>query len=203
MRLRHRKNLASRLQTVSGLFLDGGWETPRRAEVELGCGFGGFIEGKARLAPETSFVALERNADALVRAMERVQVAELPNVRFLHADAKDLRAHFAAGSVDRLYINFCEPWPARRHWARRLTHPGFLAVYREVLKPGGELFLKTDNRPLWAYSVKTLTEAGWTVNRATDDLHGGAERPPDDVWTEYERKFHGRGNPICRLEARV
>lgn len=174
-----------------------------RLEVELGCGLGSFAVGKAQQNPHTLIIAFERNGDALVRALEQAKRLELANVLFVWDDVSKLREYFLPGQIDRFYINFCEPWPARRHWRRRLTAPAFLNIYKTLLKPGGQLFFKTDDAPLYTYSLKTLTEAGWNIVSHTADLHGKGPRPDSDIWTEYERKFHDKGVPICRIEAAI
>ena len=105
---------------------------------------------------------------------------------------------FAEGEVDRFYINFCDPWPKKRHAKRRLTHVGFLEKYRRLLKKPGELHFKTDNRPLFDFSLEQFEEAGLRVQDVSYDLH--AENRPDNIMTEYERKFSGFGEKINRCE---
>ena len=209
MRLRRRKNLTPRLEEVSRLFLERSsetneppdWPESLRVVAELGCGLGGFITEKAKRQPDTLHVALERNPNALVRAMELAAGWELPNLRFVLDDVQNLERYFAPGALSGLYINFCNPWPAQRHCRRRLTHPGFLSVYGKLLRPGGLLQFKTDDGALFAYSRTVLLRAGWTLDKVTEDLHGAGPRPEDDVMTEYEQRFREKGMPIFRLEA--
>ena len=211
LRLRRRKNLDSRLAAVSEWFLRE--KTPGRnlalcapeavgIAAELGCGMGGFIEAKARIQPQVFHLAFERDANALVRAAERAATAELHNVRFILDDAQALRQYVADGELSLLYINFCNPWPARRHLTRRLTHPRFLEDYAALLRPNGVMAFKTDNRDLFAYSLDALRRENWHLLNVTEDLHGTGPRPTDDVITEYERKFMALGIRIFRLEAR-
>ena len=122
----------------------------------------------------------------------------LHNVRFIDANANILPEFFVAGEVDRIYINFCDPWPTKRHAKRRLTHGNFLKLYRKVLRDGGQLHFKTDNAPLFAWSVEEIPRFGFTLSEVTDDLHAHGVV---GVMTDYEAKFHELGTPIHRLVA--
>ena len=118
--------------------------------------------------------------------------------RFIDANANILPEFFAPGEVDRIYINFCDPWPTKRHAKRRLTHGNFLKLYRKVLKDGGQIHFKTDNAPLFAWSVEEIPQFGFTLSEVTDDLHANGAV---GVMTDYEAKFHELGTPIHRLVA--
>ena len=170
----------------------------QRLEVELGCGKGRFTAGTAKARPDTLLIAVEKVPDAMVVAMERVIGEGLKNVFFIDADAALLPELFAPGEVDRLYINFCDPWPSNRHAKRRLTHGNFLKLYRKVLKDGGQIHFKTDNAPLFAWSVEEIPQFGFTLSEVTDDLHANGAV---GVMTDYEAKFHELGTPIHRLVA--
>ena len=122
----------------------------------------------------------------------------LRNVRFIDANANILPEFFAPGEVDRIYINFCDPWPTKRHAKRRLTHGNFLKLYRKVLKDGGQTHFKTDNAPLFAWSVEEIPQFGFALSEVTDDLHANGAV---GVMTDYEAKFHELGTPIHRLVA--
>lgn len=166
--------------------------------LELGCGKGRFTAETAALNPDCLVVAIEKVPDVLVIAMERVCSAALENVRFIGYDALALPVIFAENEVDRVFINFCDPWPRPRDAKRRLTSPGYLQIYENILKPGGKLFFKTDNIPLFEYSVRSFLSEGWGISEVTRDLHGiGC----DGVMTDYEVKFHGQDKKICRLAA--
>ena len=141
-----------------------------------------------------------RKKPNLLPRMERAVAAQLHNVRFLDADAARLPELFAPGEVARIYINFCDPWPKKKQFKRRLTAPGFLELYKQVLAPGGEVWFKTDNLPLFDWSVETLEGAGFHLSQVTLDLH---ENGPVGIMTDYEKKFYGEGKPICRLVARL
>ena len=140
-------------------------------------------------------VAVERVPDAMVIAAERARELELPNVFFIDADAANLEEYFAPGEVDRIYINFCDPWPGARYAKRRLTHPGFLLRYRKVLREGGEIHFKTDNHDLFEWSLFQLPKAGFVLSQVTRDLHAGGIQ---GVMTDYEEKFHNLGTKINR-----
>ena len=166
--------------------------------VELGCGKGRFTAQTAAAMPETLYLAVERVPDAMILAMERVQAAELPNVRFLDVDAAHLPELFAPGEIDRLYINFCDPWPKSRDAKLRLTAPGFLRLYADALKTGGQIHFKTDNTPLFDWSVEQFRAEGWVLSELTHDRHADG---PVGVMTDYEAKFVAEGKKINRLVA--
>ena len=208
MRLRRKPNLAPRMERRSHLLiaepkeLYGKWRDEFGYDeiyIELGCGKGRFTAETARENPDVLIVALEKLADAMVIALERVDEMQLANVRFINYFADYLDDYFAQGEASRIYINFCDPWPSNRHIKRRLTSRGFLDIYKKVLPPGGEIHFKTDNVPLFDYSLHEFETCGFTLSEVTRDLHGTG---PAGVMTDYEMKFHGMGIPICRCVAR-
>ena len=166
--------------------------------LELGCGKGRFTAEMAAQHPDILFAAVEKVPDAMVVAMERVCARELGNVRFLDRDAANLLEMFAPGEVSRIYINFPDPWPKKKQFKRRLTAPSFQKLYAEVLVPGGEIWFKTDNLPLFEWSVEELSAGGWELREVTNDLHG---QGISGVMTDYEAKFHAQGVKINRLVA--
>ena len=166
--------------------------------VELGCGKGRFTAQTAAEIPEALYLAVERVPDAMILAMERVQAAGLKNVRFLDVDAVRLPELFAPGEIDRLYINFCDPWPKSRDAKRRLTAPGFLRLYADALREGGQIHFKTDNTPLFDWSVEQFKAEGWALSELTHDRHADG---PVGVMTDYEAKFVAEGKKINRLVA--
>ncbi|MBQ7477776.1 MAG: tRNA (guanosine(46)-N7)-methyltransferase TrmB [Selenomonadaceae bacterium] len=166
--------------------------------VELGTGKGDFISHLAKRHPDVNFIGIEAEQDVLYSAAKKVAEKELGNVRLLVFDINHIEEIFAPGEVDRFYINFCDPWPKKRHAKRRLTYISFLEKYRALLRKGGELHFKTDNRPLFDFSLEQFEEAGLSVRDVTFDLHG--ENRPDNIMTEYERKFSGFGEKIHRCE---
>ena len=208
MRMRKKPNLLPRMERASAVLTAepeqyrGRWLEAfpgfTALQLELGCGKGGFTCAAAAAMPETLLVAVEKVPDAMVVAMERAVEAGLRNVRFLDIDAVRLPELFAPGEVERIYINFCDPWPKKKQFKRRLTAPGFLALYRQVLRPGGEIWFKTDNQPLFDWSLETMAAAGFRLSEVTRDLHADG---PVGIMTDYEKKFYGEGKPICRLVA--
>ena len=170
----------------------------KELRVELGCGKGRFTAETARAEPDVLFIAVERVPDAMVVAMERAAREGLKNVFFVDADVNQLPDFFASGEVNRIYINFCDPWPKSNQAKRRLTHGNFLRLYRKVLVPEGQIHFKSDNEKLFAFSVEEIPRFGFTLGEVTDDLHADG---PKGVMTDYEAKFYGQGVPIHRLVA--
>ena len=208
MRMRKRANLDARMERCAALLaaepeaLRGKWleAFPGHGGIflELGCGKGRFTAGLAATVPEKLYLALEKVPDAMILAMERVQRAGLENVRFLDADAKLLKAMFADAEVERIYINFCDPWPKSRDAKLRLTSPFFLRLYADLLPPGGEIRFKTDNTPLFDWSITQMEAEGWALSEVTHDLH---ENGTVGIMTDYEAKFVEQGMKINRLVA--
>lgn len=167
--------------------------------VELGTGKGRFISEMAIRFPNVNFIGIEAQQDVLYYGAQKVAAADLTNVRLLVFDINNITEIFAPGEINRLYINFCDPWPKSRHGKRRLTHRRFLAMYQQLLAPGGAIHFKTDNRDLFDFSLAELTDQGWRVEHVTYDLHNSPYNA-GNVMTEYETKFSAFG-PIHRLEA--
>ena len=166
--------------------------------VELGTGKGDFISQMAEREPAVNFIGIEKQQDVLIAAAKKVREKELKNVRLLVFDIAQLENIFAPGEVTRFFVNFCDPWPKARHAKRRLTHRSFLQRYKALLAPGGSLFFKTDNRALFDFSLEEFRELGLLLQNVSYDLH--ADMPVDNVMTEYERKFSGKGEKINRCE---
>ncbi len=166
--------------------------------VELGTGKGDFISQLAERHPEINYIGIEAQQDVLYSAAQKVQEKGLSNVRLLVFDINGIEQIFEEGEVDRFYINFCDPWPKKRHAKRRLTHAGFLEKYRKLLRHPGELHFKTDNHPLFEFSLEQFALANLELRDVCYDLH--AEARPDNIETEYERKFSGLGSKIHRCE---
>ena len=169
-----------------------------RLHVELGCGKGRFTADTAETMPETLYIAVEKVPDAMILAMEKIDRRGLENVRFIDADAKLLNTMFAEGEAERIYINFCDPWPKSRDAKLRLTSPFFLRVYADVLKESGQIHFKTDNTPLFDWSIGQFVAEGWQLSEITHDLHANG---PIGVMTDYEAKFYEQGMKINRLVA--
>ena len=208
MRMRKKPNLIPRMERCSRVLLPtaddmasqrGHWRDlmPHAIELhlELGCGKGRFTVETAMQHPDILFIAVERVPDAMVIAMERAMELGLTNVYFMDDDAARLPQLFAPGEVDRIYINFCDPWPGHKHSRRRLTSEGFLTVYRQVLCDGGQIHFKTDNRDLFEWSLFQFPKVGYTLSEVTRNLH---EHGPCGVMTDYEEKFYNMGTLINR-----
>lgn len=168
--------------------------------IEVGMGKGRFIMEMAQAHPDVNYIGIERYSSVLLRALQKREGLALDNIYFMCIDAKNLADVFAPGEVDRIYLNFSDPWPKDRHAKRRLTSPEFLAVYDHVLAPEGTVEFKTDNRGLFDYSLESIPAAGWTVDAHTFDLHH-CDMAKGNVMTEYEMKFSAKGQPILKLIA--
>lgn len=169
-------------------------------EIEVGMGKGKFIMELASLHPQVNYIGIERYSSVLLRGLQKRDQIESNNIFFMCVDAKSLGEIFAPGEVDRIYLNFSDPWPKDRHAKRRLTSPEFMAVYGQVLKPEGRVEFKTDNKGLFDYSMEAIPMAGWKIESYTFDLHH-SELSEGNVMTEYETKFSLKGHPICKLTA--
>lgn len=166
--------------------------------VEIGMGKGRFLMDMARLYPKINFIGIEKYSSVLLRAVQKLEEEELPNVRLIRMDAEDLENVFAQGELDRIYLNFSDPWPKDRHAKRRLESRQFLARYDQILKKDGTIEFKTDNRALFDFALEEVEAAGWTLNEKTFDLHADARLNEGNVMTEYEERFSAQGNPICK-----
>lgn len=210
MRMRKKKNLLPRMEACAAQqirqpeSLRGHWREllpgARELRVELGCGKGRFTVDTALAEPDVLLVAVEKVPDAMVVAMERARDAGLKNVFFIDADAARLPELFAPGEVDRIYINFCDPWPKSNQKKRRLTHGNFLQAYRKVLPLGGQIHFKTDNDRLFEWSIEEIPRFGYQLSELTRDLHANG---PVGVMTDYEAKFYQQGVTINRCVATV
>ena len=166
--------------------------------LEVGMGKGRFLMDMARLYPEINFIGIEKYSSVLLRAVQKLEEEELPNVRLIRMDAEDLENVFAQGELDRIYLNFSDPWPKDRHAKRRLESRQFLARYNQILKKDGTIEFKTDNRALFDFALEEVEAAGWTLKEKTFDLHADARLNEGNVMTEYEERFSAQGNPICK-----
>ena len=200
MRMRARNNLESRLEACAGFMTDaeGAAGIPGPLHIEIGCGKGRFITETAALHPEISYVAVEKVSNIIVLAMEKAGAAELCNLKFIRGDFAMIAPHLPEGSVDRIYLNFSDPWPKTGYAKRRLTHGAFLEQYKRILKDGGEIHFKTDNLPLFEWSVEQFEAEGWELSEVTNDLHADGVQ---GIMTDYEAKFHAQGVKINRLVA--
>lgn len=170
--------------------------------IEIGMGKGQFILTLAKQNPDVNYIGIERYSSVLLRALEKFdteEYCELRNIRFVCMNAMEIAEVFEPGEVDRIYLNFSDPWPKARHANRRLTSVKFLEQYEKVLSEGGLIEFKTDNRPLFEFSLEQVEEAGWKLLAHTFDLHHEDAMNVGNVMTEYEEKFSSMGNPIHKL----
>lgn len=166
--------------------------------IEVGMGKGRFIYDMARLHPDINYIGIEKYSSVLLRAVQKMEEEPLLNLKFIRMDAESIADVFAKDEVDRIYLNFSDPWPKDRHAKRRLPSREFLARYDKFLKKEGQLEFKTDNRALFDFALEELPEAGWKAERFTYDLHHDEEMIQGNVMTEYEERFSSMGNPICK-----
>lgn len=207
MRMRKKPNLIPRMERCEACHIKtpeemkGIWRSlaPQCTElwVEVGCGKGRFTVETAAANPQMLLIAVERCADAMVVAMEKAMEKNLKNVFFVDMDAARMEECFTPGELDGLFLNFSDPWPRKKNAKRRLTHRGFLAHYSQVVRPGGQLLFKTDNRPLFEFSLEEFAAVGFPAEQVTFNLH---ENGPVGIMTDYEEKFFLEGKPICRCE---
>ena len=207
MRMRRRNNLEPRMNACESVWihepeaLRGNWRSLmpgcRELRVEVGCGKGKFTVETAAAEPDVLLIAIERVPDALVLAMESAIRMGLKNVFFVSLDAANIDQFFADDEINLLYINFCDPWPRKKNAKRRLTFHTFLKSYQRVLRLNGEIHFKTDNAPLFEWSLGEFEACGLEIRNLTRNLH---ENGPVGIMTGYEEKFYALGTPINRCE---
>lgn len=169
--------------------------------IEIGMGKGRFITQLALENPDINYVGIEKYSSVLIRAIEKCQDIEVPNLRFIRMEAEYICDVFNKEEVDRIYLNFSDPWPKDRHAKRRLTSKQFFERYDNILKKDGVVEFKTDNDLLFQFSLEQVPEAGWNLVAQTWDLHNDSKMVKGNVMTEYESKFSQMGNPIHKLVA--
>ena len=167
--------------------------------IEIGSGKGQFVSEMAKKNPDINYIGIEIQTSVIVVALEKALAAQVPNLQLLHIDGGTVTDYFEDGEVDRIYLNFSDPWPKKRHAKRRLTHEDFLKAYEQVLPLEGEIHFKTDNRGLFEYSLASFSQFGLILKQVWLDLH--QVEFEGNVMTEYEEKFSAKGHPIYRVEA--
>ena len=207
MRMRKMKNLLPRTEACGDYRItepqtrQGTWRElmPEATAlwVEVGCGKGKFTAETAAANPDVLLIAVERCREAMVVAMEKAKNMGLKNVFFVDMDVALMEGCFAPGEIDRLFINFPDPWPRSKNAKRRLTFRTFLRMYSRVIREGGEIHFKTDNAPLFEFTLEELELVGLPAKNVTRDLHADG---PVGIMTGYEEKFYALGTPINRCE---
>lgn len=166
--------------------------------IEIGTGKGRFLMELAKLHPEINYVGIEKYSSVLLRAVQKMEEEPLPNVRFIRMEAEHILRYFEKGEVERVYLNFSDPWPKERHAKRRLVSREFLDRYRVLLQPLGHLEFKTDNRDLFDFGIEQTIPAHWEIMAVTYDLHHDEKMNEGNIMTEYEERFSSKGNPIFK-----
>ncbi len=206
MRMRTRSHLDDRIKACENIMLENFDDAAREfvgsgpLHIEIGCGKGRFITETAKLNPEIKYIAIEKVSNVIVLAMEKAVSAEVTNLRFMRGNFQILSESIPDKSVDRIYLNFSDPWPKKGYAKRRLTHEGFLEIYKRILKDDGEICFKTDNRELFDFSLESFPENGFSLSDISFDLHNSGFE--GNIMTEYEERFSQMGFPICRLVAK-
>ena len=207
MRMRRKPNLEPRMaacapwQVLEPETRKGAWRElyPQCSAlwVEIGCGKGKFTVETAQANPDVLMIAVERCREAMVMAMEKARDMGLKNVFFIDMDVANMEGVFAPGEIDRMFINFPDPWPRSKNAKRRLTHRNFLKMYTRVVCDGGEIHYKTDNAKLFEFSLEEIEACGLEMHALTRDLHANGSV---GIMTGYEEKFYALGTPINRCE---
>lgn len=209
MRLRNIKNASTRLAQNERDFVvnpneyKGKWhelfKNDNPIHIEIGMGKGQFLTELATRNPNINYIGIEKFSSVLLRASEKLELMDLTNVRIINFDAQNLVEIFEQGEIERIYLNFSDPWPKNAHAKRRLTSNRFLPIYETILNEDGEIHFKTDNRLLFEFSLESLNNYGLLLSNISLDLHNSDYQ--DNIVTEYEEKFSKFG-PIYRLEAK-
>lgn len=170
--------------------------------IEIGMGKGQFLLTLAERNPHINYIGIERYSSVLLRAVEKLE-EPVANIRFLCIDAAEIPDIFSPEEVERIYLNFSDPWPKARHARRRLTSSEYFARYDKILAKDGQVEFKTDNRDLFDFSVEEITNSDiWEVTACTYDLHNDTSMNKGNIMTEYETKFSSMNHPICKLIAK-
>lgn len=177
------------------------FENQNPIHIEVGMGKGQFLMTLAGKNPNINYVGIEKYSSVLLRALQKMEENPLDNLKFIRMDAETITDVFAKDEVARIYLNFSDPWPKDRHAKRRLTSKEFFARYDKILTEDGQVEFKTDNTMLFDFSLEQVELAVWRLNACTRDLHRNEEMNQGNIMTEYEERFSGQGNPICKLIA--
>ena len=161
-------------------------------------GKGKFINQLAQENPDINYVGIEKYSSVLIRALDKLDESQAQNLLFIRGDAELICEYFDEGEVDRIYLNFSDPWPKDRHAKRRLPSKEFLRRFAQILTPDGTIEFKTDNRALFDFAVDEVEAGGFKILQITYDLHNDPVMNEGNIMTEYEERFSAKGNPICK-----
>lgn len=211
-RVRAKKNIPTRMERCNERWFEnpmenkGHWKEfckvpqDNRIFLEIGCGKGKFACDTVSSVNDVLYFGLERDSSVVLAAIERAHELEVPDLYFFNADAGDIDKLFDEGEVDRIFINFCDPWSKKRKPKRRLTYRDYLTIYKRVLKKDGQIFFKTDDDALFDFSLEEFKLSGFTLSELTYDLHN-SEFDANNIRTEFETKFSEQGIKIKRVVA--
>lgn len=166
--------------------------------LEIGMGKGRFLMELAEKNPSVNYIGIEKYSTVLLRAVQKMELNPLPNVRLIRMDAEYINTVFEYEEIDRIYLNFSDPWPKDRHAARRLPSRQFLERYDRILKKDGVIEFKTDNKDLFTFAEEEIPFSNWEIIQITYDLHADENMMKDNIMTEYEERFSSMGNPIYK-----
>lgn len=207
MRLRHVKNAQEIVESEPNICFQnpeehkGAWRKAFSKEkeklyIEVGTGKGKFLLESALQNPEIGYVGIEMMTSVIVRALQKIKDSQVENFVLINKDGANLLDYFEVGEVDKLFLNFPDPWPKKRHEKRRLTSPSFLEKYKQIVKKNGEFRIHTDNYDLYQYSIETLSKV------LIDMTYGEATYDENTPTTEFEDKFRSLGQPIYFIEGK-
>ena len=166
--------------------------------IEVGMGKGRFIMELARNNPGINYIGIEKYSSVLLRGIQKLEEDPLDNIFFIRMDAEDITEVFDKDEIDKIYLNFSDPWPKDRHAKRRLPSHQFLERFSKILKKGHSIEFKTDNKVLFDFAMEEAPKAGWIIDEYTYDLHNDEKMNSGNIMTEYEERFSSEGNPICK-----
>jgi len=205
MRVRYNKNAEKILNenntcVNNAVDLKGKWKkefaNSNPIYLEIGMGKGNFIINMAKAFPNINFIGLERNKTILVKALKKIQEDNIVNIRIISNDAQKLLDIFKKGELDKIFLNFSDPWPKNKHFKRRLTYSSFLDLYDIILKKDSVIEFKTDNQNLFEFTIMEICNTKHEMKSISLDLHKTDEF---NIMTEYEEKFSKKGNRIYKL----
>jgi len=174
------------------------FENNNPIHIEVGMGKGRFIMELARRNPDINYVGIEKYSSVLLRGIQKLEEDPLDNIVFIRMEAENICDIFDKDEIDKIYLNFSDPWPKDRHAKRRLPSRQFLERFSNILKKGNYIEFKTDNKDLFDFAMDEAPIAGWVIDAYTYDLHNNEEMNQGNIMTEYEERFSSQGNPICK-----